>query len=321
MSDLLERGAFVLSIDTELAWGGVHKREGDRSHVHGREREVIDQLLQLFESYEIHATWAIVGHLFLRVCHPSNGRKHPEIVRPSYSWFVGDWFDDDPCANVEMAPSWYGRDIVERVRQCSAPQEIGSHGFSHTLVGDPGCTPESFDSELKACRKLADEIGVALVSFVFPGNSIGYLEVLAQNGFIAYRGRTPVGSRRRVVRQITSPIWPLPRPGVYPEFRQGLWNIPATHFYGFTDRRSLLPIGARLYILKQRLRQAARQKSLIHLWFHPHNLTPDPIRSLRGLEVIFQEVDRLRRQGELENPTIGELASSLLGKHVGTPAT
>jgi hypothetical protein len=318
MNNILERGAFLLSIDVEMAWGVNHTGDIAGHYTYRNEREVIFRLLGLFEKYEIRATWAIVGHLFLDECRAANGRKHLEIVRPPYSWFEGDWFDADPCANAQSAPAWYGRDIVELVRQCRVPQEVGSHSFSHILVGDPECTAESFDSELKMCRKLAEAAGITLDSFVFPRNSIGHLETLAQNGFVAYRGRTPARSfysdmRGRPLYEIADSTWPPPGWGVYPEFQHGLWNIPATHFYGFTDRRSRswLPIGLRLLVLKRRLRQAVRQRSLVHLWFHPHNLTQDPEGSLGGLEVIFQEVQRLRESGKLDNPTMGELAKLL----------
>ena len=49
---------------------------------YGAERAVIDQILEVFDRYDISATWAIVGHLFLDHCAPVDGRAHPEIVRP-----------------------------------------------------------------------------------------------------------------------------------------------------------------------------------------------------------------------------------------------
>ena len=61
-----ERGAFLLSIDTELAWGTVHLGL-DKSYQaqYAQCREVINRLLELMERFEIKATWAVVGHLFL----------------------------------------------------------------------------------------------------------------------------------------------------------------------------------------------------------------------------------------------------------------
>jgi hypothetical protein len=53
----LEKGAFLLSIDTELAWGSVHNGSFQgRSGHYARTREVIQRLLELQERYQIRAT-------------------------------------------------------------------------------------------------------------------------------------------------------------------------------------------------------------------------------------------------------------------------
>ena len=100
MTVTLDRGVAVISIDTELAWGEAHRRGGDPAgHDYRAERQVIDQMLAMFAHYEISATWAVVGHLFLDRCESSNGRAHPEIVRTDYPWLNGDWYDIDPTSN------------------------------------------------------------------------------------------------------------------------------------------------------------------------------------------------------------------------------
>jgi len=98
------------------------------------------------------------------------------------AWLEGDWFDHDPCTNAQQDPMWYGGDVVAAIRACRVPQEIGSHAFSHLIVGDPDCTAESFDSELRACRRVAEPLGIELKSFVFPRNQMGHFDVLASNG-------------------------------------------------------------------------------------------------------------------------------------------
>ena len=103
-------GSLVISLDTELAWGAVHRGSyGGREHEFDRTRYVIDELLSMFEDYQIHATWAVVGHLFLEGCGPDRGVKHPEIHRPNYERFPGDWFDRDPCSSVDDDPSRFER--------------------------------------------------------------------------------------------------------------------------------------------------------------------------------------------------------------------
>jgi hypothetical protein len=318
MTQLVQKGSFMLSLDTELAWGGVHDRSYlRRSHLFEGTRNAIARLIVLLERYEIRATWAVVGHLFLDKCGPVNGTKHYEVVRPTYSWMQGDWFDGDPCTNLENAPFWYAPDIVENILNCRTPQEIGCHGFSHIIAGDPGCSPECFESELKASQAAARQWGITLKSFVFPRNSIGHLDVLATNGFTSYRGVLPrwhdrlTGPAKRVGRMLDNTL-PVPTTTAMPQHTEGLWNLPATCFYlhreGWARR---IPIGMRVQKANLGMRRAANDGSLFHLWFHPFNLASDPDGLLRGLESIFEEVARLRDSGKLENPTMGELAQHM----------
>lgn len=323
MNSLLERGAFIISIDTELAWGSVHIGQIKRYQVqYSRCREVISRLLELMERFEIRATWAVVGHLFLDECHPVNGVKHPEIIRPGYQWFPGDWFAADPCTRLEDAPDWYGKDIVKQILTCGVPQEIGCHTFSHVQVGDPGCSRDCFESELRACRLEAEQLDLVLQSFVFPRNSVGHLEVLAEAGFVAFRGPAPnwfgrlPGMASRIGHLLDN-LLSLPPLVVSPQRETGLWNLPASYYYPPTDRWwGLIPVSLRAYKVKQGLRQAAKQRSLFHMWFHAFNLASNPERLLGGLEKIFTEFCGYRQAGLLDNLTMGELARVLQPQEV-----
>src|SRR3989338_3258961 len=101
----LEKGIFVLSLDFELAWG----MRGDPAYKidFERTREVIDRMLELFEKYEIKATWATVGELFL----------------PGQAGNSGDQL-------------WHAAEVIEKIKKCRVPQELGSHSFSHKVVGE-----------------------------------------------------------------------------------------------------------------------------------------------------------------------------------------
>ena len=65
MSIRQKQGALVISLDFELYWGmrDVRGIENYRETLLG-ERLVVPALLQLFQEYEIHATWATVGFMF-----------------------------------------------------------------------------------------------------------------------------------------------------------------------------------------------------------------------------------------------------------------
>src|SRR5438046_2770718 len=116
----LETGIFTISIDLELIWGTMDRAGIDRFAPACRvEREVvIDRLLDLFGKYDVSATWCIVGHLFLDRCS-ANGRKHPEIVRPRHSWMKSDWFANDPVGTEASDPLFYGRSLVEKIRNAT----------------------------------------------------------------------------------------------------------------------------------------------------------------------------------------------------------
>ncbi len=299
--------AFVISIDTEMAWGLVHRPE--QTYRYEQERADLDRLLDLFDHHNIPATWAVVGHLFLSSCRPVDGVKHPEIVRPEYDWFHGDWFADDPCSSVDADPIWYGPDVVESIRTATARHEIASHGFSHIIAGDPGCSRESFASEVQASLDAAASVGATLRSMVHPRNRIGHVDVLAEQGFVAYRGRrdvvAPSGLGDRVVDMVTG----SERTTVRPLYEDGIWNLPATVLFDVDAR----PRTWRLWIrqMERRLDQAVANGSLFHLWFHPHNLRDRPEASFAALDRICAAAARHRSAGRLKTLTMGSLADQL----------
>lgn len=314
----LDKGVFLLSLDTELAWGFVHLPESQHPvHQFSKVRHIVDRLLRLMERYEIRATWAVVGHLFLERCRPVNGQKHPEIVRPQCDWLPRDWLGPDPCGDAEQHPFWYAPDIVDSILGCRTPQEIGCHTFSHVFADDPGCTEESFDSELRACKSLAEQRGIKLRSFVFPKNRVGHTDLLARHGFTSYRGAQSfwyAGLRRpmwSIAYRIDS-LSPLAPEVSQPVQTNGVWNFPASLYYSHRDGWGRwVPVSLRVLKAKRGLRNAVKHRGIFHLWFHPYNIATDMEGLLTGLERIFTVVSQLRDEGLIENPTMGDLAEQL----------
>ena len=318
MGSALPRGVFLLSLDLELAWGGVHGGSWRRrAPLYARTREVVHRLLALLARYEVRATWAVVGHLLLERCAPVDGVKHPEVVRPTYAWRRADWFADDPCGDASTEPCWYAPDLVRAIRACPVPQEVGSHGFSHLIVGDPGCGETAFASELLAAQDAAARLGLALRSFVYPRNALGHVETLAAHGFACYRGVTPrwYGRLPRPLRRVgraVDHLLPVAPPVAQPRRVGGVWEFPDSQLYLHRQGWGrLVPVGLRVRKAVWGLRRAARERALFHLWCHPFNLASDPEGLLGGLEAVFREAARLRARGLLESRAMGELAAGL----------
>jgi peptidoglycan/xylan/chitin deacetylase (PgdA/CDA1 family) len=314
----LKKGVFALSLDFELIWGtlDLFGRNGFRRQCERERAIVLDRLLAMLDEFEVPATWFILGHLFLDHCKPRDGVKHPEIVRPSHRWSRGDWFQDDPGADETVEPLFYGRSLVEKIRACRTPQEIGCHSFSHVIFGDLGCSRATASTELAACRRLAQQMGIELRSLAFPRNSVGHLDVVRENGFVCYRGpeesaqvrngTAPLGSRLAHLLQVVTAAMP---PVVLPErVAPGLWNIAGSMIYlPAHGVRRLIPISLRVRRALKGLRAAAVRRRIFHLWLHPTNLATRTDAMIAGLRAILRAAASMRDQGRLEFRSLQEL--------------
>ena len=305
----LRTGAFTLSLDFELIWGTLDKAGPDGfAYACAIERvEIIDTLLAMFDDLEIPATWCVLGHIMLRSCRPSNGVKHPDIIRPQHSWHPDDWFVDDPCGDEQSHPNFYGATLVERIRSCRVPQEIGCHSFSHPIFGDPGCSRESAESELAACTRIAGAQGIHMRSFAFPRNLVGHLDVLAEHGFLCFRGPEPNWYERpripTVVKRaahLTETVLARRPPLVMPYPVEALWNIPGSMIYlPAHGVRQFIPVRSRVRRATKGLDGAARDRKVFHLWLHPTNLADRLPEMLAGLRTVLEHACELRDQGRL----------------------
>jgi len=318
----LPRGVFTLSLDFELIWGtlDLFGPERFRRACEFERTVVIDTLLTLLREHEISATWCVLGHLFLGSCRRDRGTAHPEIIRPRHSWVRQDWFHHDPCRSEAEEPIFYGRSLLERIRACPVPQEIGSHGCSHGIFGGPECSRESAESELAACVRAAREMGIAPRSFAFPRNRVGHLDLLPGHGFSCYRGPGPRWYERRFspgrlgrLGHLVDVLAAIRPPLVSPRFvGEGLWDIPGSMIYfPMHGARRYIPLSLRVRRARKGLQAAARQRKVFHLWFHPTNLADQPERMFAGLREILLAAADLRRRGDLDIEPMGALAASL----------
>ena len=316
----LRRGAFVLSLDFELIWGTLDVRgpDGFRAACERERTEVFEPLLALLEEFGIAATWCTLGHLMLASCAPANGRKHPEIVRPTHAWQRGDdWFDDDPCSDEGHEPIFYGRSLVERLLAARVPQEIGCHSFSHVIFGDPGCSREVASSEVGACVQAAAALGVTLRSFAFPRNRIGHLDVLREHGFTCFRGREPTwhqgggaGGRVRRAGHLADVLAARRPPVVLPRPREGLIDVPGSMmFFPAHGARRRIPVSRRVIRARRGIEAAARERRIMHLWFHPTNLADETEAMMAGLREVLADVADRRERGELDVLPMAEVAA------------
>ena len=228
-------GVFVLSLDTEIAWGTFtwggttyYRRHFDNY------RSNVRRFMDLMDTYRISATWAFVGHLMLDGCDG----LHPEAPAPRFSWYGKDWYDVDPGTAAEDSPWWYAPDVLEQVRAMRTPQEIGTHGFSHVFLNDPEVTPEMARAQIEASVRVGRERGLTIESLVFPRDGVAHLDQYAALGITSYRGAEQIAynTLSRPLRRAAGLCDHIAggTPPVYGwqdlETQYGLLNIPGSTF-------------------------------------------------------------------------------------------
>ncbi len=313
----LQRGVFTLSLDFELAWGSRDLVEDSRAleDLARRTRDVVfPRLLRMLDRHRVVATWATVGNLFLDGTPP--GPLHPDLTPPRHAWRP-DWLASIPRGSESEHPAYYGRSLVLRLRD--AGQEIGSHSFTHPVFGDPGCSRACAESELALCVREAEAIGVRMVSFVFPRNVAGHLDLLPKYGFRVWRGLEPTWFRDPRVPKAVSRIGHLAEvavgraaPTVSPTFADGLWNVPASNSILPIDGvRRLIPLRQRVLRATRGIDAAARARRVSHLYFHPINLASAPDPMLDAVEAVVRHAAAARDAGRIDVLSMGQIADRL----------
>jgi hypothetical protein len=274
-----EKGIFVICLDTELAWGTQGKPRYE--HAYRNTRAVIEEMLNILGRYQLSATWAVVGKLFLD--------------------------------KTEENDIWHVPDAVRRIMACPVPQEIGCHSFAHTLY-ESSCDADCVHQDLAQCRALARTWDLKMESFVYPRNVVKYAEQLSSHGFRIFRDRDNTwynrlpGVLRRAGHALDAYCWPYAPVGTLTR-THGVLAVPGNQF--FTHRMGWarwLPVSFQVRKACHGLEHAARQRKIFHLWTHPFNVATDPRNLLEGFRKICEHAARLREKDILENMTMGQLA-------------
>lgn len=297
-------GSVVISVDAELGWG-FHDFPTPPAHRIESSREGWKTLQSLLDAHEIPATWAVVGHLLLETC---DGR-HDDHPAPE------GWFECERTDWAGRPELRFGSDLVRSIRESPVLHEIGCHTFSHVRFDDPETTTEIARAECARSLELAARWGLEFDSFVFPRNGVGHRDVLAEQGFTVYRGRTttPPGPRGvfDVLVRGRSPL-------VQPEIDEyGLVNLPASTFC-FAFEGPLRTVCQSLWddpivaLCRKSIDEAAAGDGIFHLWLHPNNLVSD--REIDRMRVILSYLAECRDETELCVETMGAVGRRVNGQ-------
>lgn len=291
-------GALVISVDFEMAWAWRYaKLSGDpleAAHYFSQAtRRNVPRILEICDRYDVPMTWATVGHLFLNGCERVDGIAHSEMPRVEHhenDWWrfeSEDWYDHDPCSSLEHGDDWYAPDLIDVITSARAGHEIGCHTFSHIDCSPSTCSFEVFQAEVLRCIELAEERGIRLRSFVFPGHFEGHISRLPELGFDACRI-----DRRNALS--------LPAKNEH-----GLWELVST---GELTYREEWSVARHIWYYSALIQRAIETGTVCHLYIHPSCRAELVEKVMPGL---FANVKRLAESGSLLVTTMGGLVDAI----------
>lgn len=324
-------GALVISLDFELLWG-VRDRYPPgggsyRQNLLGA-RIAIPRMLELFEEFGIHATWATVGMLFaasrdeLQSYFPDLLPTYDDPRLSPYEETVGTDERNDP---LHFAPS-----LIEAIQRTPG-QEIGTHTFSHYYCLAPGQTRQMFRADLASAVAIAGGHGIQLRSIVLPRNQVNsqYSEVLVDAGLVCYRGNPAKwmyrengnGTTMRYARRAGRLLDGYLGPGTaslakWDQITQAacLYDIPASNFLRPFSPRLRHFDALRIHRITRGLMEAAKLGGIYHLWWHPHNFGTYLEENLALLRRVLQTFEWCRDVYGMRSLAMGEVSEVLVSE-------
>lgn len=320
----LDHGVLTISLDFELYWGVRDKRaiEAYRANLEGVWKAV-PALLDCFESFGIHATWAAVGMLYCRD-RADLMAALPEVL-PGYHDTNLSPYPYVQAAESLETPLHFAPSLLDAIR-ARPGQEVGTHTYSHYYCLEAGASVISFRADLAAAKARAEAAGDPFLSLVFPRNQVDpdWLAELTKAGILAYRG-TESGWMYRAVRpRIPTPLVRIARlldayvdlsgPNTYDLeacARSMPYDLPSSRFLRPFDPRLAFLDGLRLRRIIRAMNHAARHHRLFHLWWHPHNFGRNLDENLAFLRRILEHYVHLNRTHGMRSLSMGEVARIL----------
>jgi len=319
-------GALVISLDFELHWGFFDRAKDDIStdiRIHGA-RTAVQSLLRVFSERNIRATWATVGLLLVPNASMRTELLPHEAQRPHYQRREFDPYSV-AVGTAETDDTWhYAQSLVKSILTTDG-QELASHTFGHYYCLEDGQTAETFEADLSAYARTAELYSINPVSIVLPRNQYNptYEELLVSHGYRAYRGNpahswyaadSEAGFNKRLRKAM--------------RFMDSMINLSGHHGYSWDQLKSnensllnipssrfLRPFSRRLGLLNKAvesrvcsdLRYCARQGSIYHLWWHPHNFSIELEENISRLENILDCYGEMNENFGMKSLNMGDI--------------
>jgi peptidoglycan/xylan/chitin deacetylase (PgdA/CDA1 family) len=319
-----KHGIFTISLDFELYWGmrDVVTVDEYSKHLDGTPKAV-ELMLELFDKYEIHATWATVGFLFyeniddLKREFPKRLPEYKDDEINLYGYAQTEYIKDE----YHFAPK--SIDLINSYKN----QELASHTFSHYYCLEEGQDEEDFYEDLIAFNRVAKSKNILPYSIVFPRNQYNksYLEVLKRVGISAYRGNekgwiynaTNEKEKKTLTKRLLRIIDSYINISGYHTYKiedltkQKPYNVTASRFLRPYSKRVSFLDSFKLKRITSAMTHAAKNGELYHLWWHPHNFGIFTEENIDFLTKILEHHKKLDEEYGFKSLSMSEVSELL----------
>ncbi len=301
-------GKLIVSLDFELLWGVLDFDSPDeyKPNVLGG-RKAIPRLLELFEKYDIHATWATVGFMFAENNEEAKKYFPDENSLPTYDnkklspyHSFGEKAGRDGDSDCYYAP-----EIIKLISETKG-QEIGTHTFSHFYCRESGQTVQQFEADMLSAINIAKAKGYDIKSVILPRNQTTdeSTAVLSKLGFTAYRDEENDWIHEKVkfrplmrILRLLDVYFPLTGNGGYhPQEQNGIVNLVGSRMYKPYFKPLFFLEKLKIHRIKRQMYHAAKKGLTFHLWWHPHNIGVKTDFHFQQLEEIFGYYAQLKEK-------------------------
>lgn len=322
---IMDKGKFIMSLDFELFWGVRDKKtiESYGDNILGV-YSATAKMLEMFEKYEVGATFATVGLLFT-----NNKERLVDFIpetKPEYSnENLSPYSYLETLNDVKLNKYHFALDLISKI-STSTLNEIASHTFSHYYCLESGQTSNQFESDIRAAIEIAKNHGYTLESLVFPRNQFNseYIKICEKHGITSYRGNeqswfysaSDGGGDTKMKRafRLFDTYINISGHNTYKleTVRKNFpYNLPSSRFLRPYSKKLKFLEKLRLNRIKISMTEASKKGKVFHLWWHPHNFGINQEENLFMLENILKHYSFLKRKYGFENITMDRLSKLL----------
>lgn len=277
-----KKASFVISIDLELAWGIWDRVNSNYlKNASNSERNIISELLKIFDEFDIPVTWATVAALL---------DKNNKMIK------------------IGNERAWYAPDIIEKIISAKLNHLIASHSYAHPNFRETNV--EIINEDFEQAEYFFKKNNIKTNTLVFPRNQIFHLPILKKFNYKFFRG-VDKSWYKNVYRynkffgkiaNISDKIFPIKTNSInIINHESDLIEIPSSIL--LISRNGLkfaVTNFNMLYKIKNGIDTAIKNNEIYHIWFHPSNFYFKSSKQFDLLKEILIYINKKREQNLIE---------------------